>query len=429
MNNTTKYSIVHIATSINGGAGRAAYRLHQALLQDGLNSAFLTLDSNFPGDAVNCFTFKHKHPHFFKRIYNRLKRIWINVFKVVPEIEHYRLIDQWENISSQLHCELATLPFTNLDTLSHPVVRNADIIHLHWVSGILDYPDFFKRVKKSLVWTLHDMYPFQGVFHYKEDEQNNYEIAGLFDTKIKEVKKRSYESFRMALKIVTPSSWMEEEARNSGVFKPFPIVTIPYSLNLETFSPRRIEEARKNLGLPPKAFLLLFVSSYIQNRRKGFDLLVDALQKVPHLPVTIVAMGNIELEKCKSLPIHFVGVIKDESILAEYYSAANALILPSREDNLPNVMLESLACGTPIIGFPIGGIKEHVLPFRTGILTSHVSSEALASAIESMYHNYGRMDRAFIRNYAVDHFNNKLQASSYKDVYKDLYDTTANGNV
>jgi glycosyltransferase involved in cell wall biosynthesis len=420
------HSVVHIASSVYGGAGRAAYRLHQALLKDDFKSSFLTLDSDFPYGAVNCFSFKYKHPLFYKRVYNRLKREWISRFGATTQIEQYRIIKQWAVIAPQLKCEVATLPFCSLSILSHPVVQKADIINLHWISGIVDYPTFFERCNKPVVWTLHDMNPFQGIFHYREDEQYNSGIASALDGKVKKIKRACYESLKMPLRIVTPSAWLEKEALASVLFKGFSTVTIPYSLDMDIFSPKPAEQARIDLGLPRERFLLLFIAQEIQSRRKGFDLLFTALQKKRHLPVTVIALGNVVEKNWASIDIRFAGTVKDESVLAAYYSAVNAFVLPSREDNLPNVMLESLACGTPVVGFPVGGIKEHVIPFKTGILAENISADALADSIESLYNNYSSINRMFIRNYAVTHFSHELQAHSYKNVYNALCSRPAN---
>jgi hypothetical protein len=142
------------------------------------------------------------------------------------------------------------------------------------------------------------------------------------------------------------------------------------------------------------------VANSINEPRKGFDLLLDALNKISFTDVTLLVLGKAENIQTENLDVRLLGNISDDKKLMEYYSLADAFIIPSREDNLPNVMLESFACGTPVIGFPIGGIKEHVIDYKTGLLAKDISSDALAECIKQFSLNHHRFNRDWIKNYA-----------------------------
>jgi glycosyltransferase involved in cell wall biosynthesis len=314
---------------------------------------------------------------------------------------------------SLFDCEIATLPLTEYDILENPLVKVADIIHLHWVAGMLDYSSFFKNNKKPVVWTLHDMNPFQGLFHYKEDELRNWNY-GKFDTEIQIIKRKSIKSRKSKLAIVSPSKWLLKEALNSKVFKNSTSCCIPNPINNEVFSDRK-----KNLIKADKV-VFLFIAHSVIIRRKGFDLLVEALRKVNISSFTVLVLGEVPEFGVGDLDIRFLGAVNENEKLKEYFSMADAFIIPSREDNLPNVMLESFACGTPVIGFPVGGIKEHVIDFKTGLLTEEISSDSLARTIEKFYVHRERFDRQIIQDYAQEHFAEKLIANKYLDLYKQL---------
>jgi glycosyltransferase involved in cell wall biosynthesis len=171
-------------------------------------------------------------------------------------------------------------------------------------------------------------------------------------------------------------------------------------------------------NIPEKNIVLLFVAEVVKFKRKGFNLLLEALKHLDHLPLTILVLGQEHQFEMENLDIRFLGTIMDDNTLSKYYSLADAFIIPSREDNLPNVMLESFACGTPVIGFPVGGIKEHVIDFETGLLAENMSSESLALAIDNFCKNKKRFKGEVIREYAKEKYNEELIGSQYIKVYQ-----------
>ncbi len=432
--------VVHISTSSSGGAGRAAFRIHEALLKNGVDSTFLTIE-DLGENCSKIFSYYYelpeviiKSPNFIERQKDRIRfriKKHLNIViksrkdkerdkRIRRREERTIVVNQFSGILNSINCEIASIPFSGYDILQNPFVKQADIIHLHWVATMLDYPSFFVNNGKPLVWTLHDMNPFQGLFHYKEDELQNRELTNGLDEKVCLIKQRSITKRKVKMRIVTPSFWLWKEARNSKVLRNILSVYISNPIDIQFFLPQNKKELKRLNNIPENNTVFLFVSENINNYRKGFGLLIDAFKKLDTQSFTLIMLGTGENCFISGLDIRSVGPINDNRKLVEYFSLADAFIIPSREDNLPNVMLESLACGTPVIGFPVGGIKEHVINFKTGLLADHISSESLAQAIEKFCKNQERFNSEEIRKYAEEQFNEELIAGQYIKVYHQL---------
>jgi glycosyltransferase involved in cell wall biosynthesis len=270
-----------------------------------------------------------------------------------------------------------------------------------------------------MVWTLHDSNPFQGLFHYKNDEFINSGISAVYDKKIKQIKANAIQEIKKGA-IVAPSKWLLGEATNSNFFPSFIKEWIPNSIDLSVFKQQEKIALRKEYSLASDDFVILFVADSVKNHRKGFDLLIEALLHLETIPVTVVAIGKGEMPVVYRSKIISLGAINSANEMAKCFALADAFVLPSREDNLPNVMLEAFACGIPIIGFPIGGIAEHTKENLTGILAEEVSGLSLANAIEKFYKTRNNYTNSVIRKYAEDNFSFKKQADGYQKVYNKI---------
>lgn len=418
--------IVHLSTYLDGGAATAAYRIHEALLKNGVDSLFLTTQDIRSKDLRNVFvqdvtpkahTVKES---FWEREKNRIrfrikKHLGINL--VVPKESITKLFNETK---SQLDCEIATLPFAEYDILENPLVKNADIIHLHWVAGMIDYSSFFRNNKKPVVWTLHDMNPFKGLFHYGEDEQRNSVPAKKIDKEIRLIKQKAIKHRKSPLMFVTPTNWLYKEATDSLVFRKMKGCCIPYAIDISQFSSVKVEDFKRQHNIPEENNVFLFVAHSVDVKRKGFDILIEALKKISHLPATLLVLGAASEINVPGLDIRYLGSIHDNAVIANYYTNSDAFIIPSREDNLPNTMLESLACGTPVIGFAVGGIMEQIVDFETGLLAGDISATALAKAIETFCEKKEVFNREHIIHYAKEHFNENTVAAKYMQVYHQL---------
>lgn len=394
--------VVHINTYARYGAATAALRLHKGLLNLGIDSTFLSLEQSEKYPKVHVIS---RNISFTARVLNRLG---------FP-----RTIEQKNasKIKAGGDFEVFTFPNSSIDLSSHPLVKSADIIHLHWVSDFLDYSSFFRQCKKPIVWTLHDMNPFQGGFHYKADEERNASnYLGKLDQKIKKQKKQVLKLCNN-IHVIGPSKWLMDASKQSEAFNKFSHASIFYGLDTQIFFPYDIAMSRSVFKLPQDRRLLLFVSDNILNKRKGFDILTKAIEHliVPD-DVVFCSVGDLRHNLSSDRIIH-LGRITDERLMPLLYSAMDAVIIPSREDNLPNVMIEALACGLPVIGFPVGGIQEVLKNPGLGILADDISEASLAKAIDLFLNDPTLFDKQSIREFAEQNFNLTTQAEKYLALY------------
>lgn len=412
--------IVHITTYINGGAGTAAFRIHEALLKQNVDSKLLCTDFPVRHSVKEVSHYNKPIFQIGQRVWRKLKRILAKYFNLGPLNFRFRLKHDLENLNPQLIAEFTGLPFSEYNILDHPLVKEADIIHLHWVANFLDYPSFFKHNTKPIVWTLHDMNPILGLYHYEADEKRNLTISDNIDAKVKKIKKNALLNVRSKLMAISPSQWLNQRAAKCSNFLSANCLKIPYPINTEKFSPRDTKELRKVLNIPAEHTVFLFVSQSINNYRKGFDLLLEALQKLSNNNISLLIIGYAEKLNLPHLHCISLGFISDEEELSNYYSLADAFILPSREDNLPNVMLEALACGTPVISFNVGGMATIIQNGITGLIVEIVTADSLKQTLENFLSNKEKFNRNEIRNYAMELFNEEKIALAYLEVYKNL---------
>ena len=405
--------VVHINTSPNGGAGIAARRIQQAQLKNGVRAAFVsrTLTIDFDGDTWNDPFFDYVKPPKIDRIARRIGFIKSEY----PELEAAQR--KVQALLKRNTVETASIPYSHFRIEEHPLVEQADVVHLHWVGQIVDYASFFKNINKPIVWTLHDMNPFLGMFHYLEDHNNNQDRWGSWDQELTLLKKQAYSHIKKGA-IVSPSKWLLGEARESGVFNDVSVFkTIPNTLDLNVFTPKDKNELRINKQIDPDAHVLLFSANALDIPRKGAALLTAALDLLER-PVTVLTQGKGTIEtsnpKVKIIPL---GHSSDMATLAENYSVADAFLLPSLEDNLPNTMLEAMACGLPVISFAVGGMNEHIIANRNGKIVTPTTGPALAAAIDRFCVSKAVYIPKLIRMYATDNFGERRLVKAYQEVY------------
>lgn len=405
--------VLQITTSSKGGAGIAALRLHQALRDAGVSSAYLSKDLtiDFNGNEIADDFFAYHAPSFLTKVLRKLSRMFGLSQKTEQPITAAMDID----------AEMISEPFSDYLLHKHPLVKEATILNLHWVGLILDYPTFFQQIKKPIVWTLHDMNPFSGLFHYKGDTLSATSTLSAIDVKITAQKKEVIKISSVRA-IISPSNWLLEEAKKSLFFPSQCIFkTIANSINIRAIDPTLFSDFRKKHQIPQNALVFLVVAYDLKSRRKGMDLLIGAIEELENIPITIVTVGKGVLEfskeNCTIVPL---GVIDTPEEMRKCYAAADAFILPSREDNLPNVMLESFAVGTPVISFAHGGMLEHIKEGETGVLATALSKTGLKDAIVDFVHQKTSYKTEKIKEYASQHFSPKQQASRYLAIYNEV---------
>lgn len=390
--------ILHINTLSNGGAAIASIRLHKALLNQSINSNFLTLQKL-------SFTLKNSHSH----INNSYKRyIVLFLFKL-----HRKIINNF-NYLLNLQTGIFWSPKTYFRIHKNQLILQTDIIHLHWITFFLDYPTFFKNNKKPIIWTLHDMQPFTGGYSYKTDFPFRFYAKKLEN--YKNIKKNTL--LNQDIHIVALCKRRLELSKNSEIFNRFPHYLIPNGINTRVFKPYNKLKIRELFKLPIEKKVILFVANQINQKIKGYSFLKEALLKLNKEKLVLLTVGN-SANFVSTIPyIRSLGEIEDESKLAQVYSAADLFVIPSIEDNLPNTVIESISCGTPVVGFDIGGIPDMIVDGKNGFLVESIDATLLANKIEAAL--LKEWDKEWIRADAVKRFDEKVQATRYIELYNKI---------
>lgn len=415
--------IAIIATrDISDGAARASYRLHRGLQAVGHESFILTREKQSKDENVLPIT-----------------RSETGITSSAVKLIQKELINKNR---TELSNTIFSLPYPGVYLSSLDIINAADVINLHWVTGFQSIETISKILKlnKPIVWTLHDMWPFTGGCHYSAGckkymtdcfgcpqlKNNRYQIPFyVLKNKIRNINKN--------LTIVCLNQWMADCAKKSKAFNNFRIEVIPNSIETDSFKPVAKDLAKKNLKISPETVLLLFGATTTQERRKGFSILLSELKlclnhdRFNHLvqqgKIRIAVFGKTD-GALEQIPIQVIypGIINDDRRLAELYSAADIFMLPSLEDNLPNTMLESMACGTPVIAFSVGGIPDVVVNEENGLLAKPDNHKEFADKIlnlvfdEAKRKELGEKCRIVIeKKYALN-----VQAQRYLELFTQL---------
>ena len=421
------FKVLHISTSDSGGAAIAAYRIHEGLVQANVDSTFLTLIKS-SSNKINHLVYdgpiidnKPSYPiltiknvlieKFYKKYSNELnayekKRKQITDLKT-PTIEN-----------SFANFEIFSEPTSQFDLTECKAYKEADIIHLHWVADFLNYESFFTKNKKPIVWTLHDENPFRGGFHYLADEIRNQKKYAKVDLLYKKMKE-DIVARQDKLLVITPSNWLGISAKSSSIFSERTVKTIRYNLDINLFSLKNRKYSREYFGIPEDRIVFMFVAQHVKNYRKGFDLLLPLIEDEDLKEVYFLIVGENKFQ-CVNNKAFFLNSVNDERLMPLIYSASDYLILSSREDNLPNTMVESLSCGTPVIGFNIGDNVELLKDNELGLICNEISTESLKSTLLEAITKRDFFSSEKISMFAHQLFDPLQQSSLYIDEYINL---------
>ena len=368
-------NVIHIATTLAGGAGAGLGRYHQALKHCGVNSRILLLQPPAtPDPDVDTITWRKR---------SLPRRVLMNLdWDTRVEARTLRQLARLDRAASRPpDYELFTLPYSDYCAEDHPWIAEADVVNLHWTSGALDWPRFFQRVRKPIAITLHDQQPYLGGFHYAQDAVNHPHLAKL-EARLKSIKQNALAPRRVA--VIGNSRWNTAEARASGFFKPGATFdTVYYPLDTDVYRPRSKPAAQSALGLPPDRWMIGFACENINNRRKGFDLLIEALAGLPpalRAQVTLLSFGrdpSPELKARVSLPWTHLGFLDGDEAKVAAYAAMDVFIVPSRAEAFGLTALEAAAVGMPVIATAVGGLIEAV-PWATATTPDVLRAELIA---------------------------------------------------
>lgn len=268
--------------------------------------------------------------------------------------------------------------------------KDADVIHLHWINqGFLSLDTIGKilRSGKRILWTMHDQWPLTAICHYSEEcllYQSRCEQCPLCPALARSVFSKKERIYRQGkITFIGCSEWIANLARHSTLSKGHEVLSIPNPIDTELFHPQDRDVARDQLMLPIGTPLILFACQKVTDKRKGIEFLIDAAL---HLEgITIVLVGKNTEEVAELLPASVstisMGTIHDVRQMATLYAAVDAFVTPSLQDNLPNTIMEAMACGTPCVGFNVGGIPEMIDHKVNGYVAQYCDAYDLAQGI------------------------------------------------
>ena len=404
--------ILHINQSdIAGGAGIAGYRLHQGLLNYGVDSRLLVGNAKIKSDRIATVKRKHRLENQLSRISNCLGLNYLNLV-------------------------------SSFDIPKHEFYREANILNFHNLhTGYFNYLAIPKlTANKPAVFTLHDMWSFTGHCAYTYDcdrwktgcgncpHLDLYPKVTKDNTRL-EWKLKNWLYNRSNLAVVTNSKWLTEQAKQSMLAR-FPIHYIPQGIDTEAYKPMGVDKSRSTLNIPKNKKVLLFAAEDVSDSRKGGDLLIKALSKLPEswkAQIVLLTFGNSGETIAKTIQMESVnlGYITSDRLKSIAYSAADLFLFPTRADIFGLVAQEAMSCGTPTVAFKIGGVPDLVRDGITGYLATPEDTEDFCQGIvrlledEALCHKMSQNCRAI----ATSEYSLELQAQRYTQIYEKLLPT------
>lgn len=407
--------VLHLNThDSQGGAARAAYRLHRALLAEDIDSKMLVqTKSNDDVTVIGPSSKIEKGINLFRPFLDGLP------------------VKRYQNKTQTLFSP-AWLPFSQIPNKIAQI--NPDIVHLHWINGGMMSVQDLARIKKPIVWSLHDMWAFLGGEHLDEGQKHGLSNCGnskvLNSHKDNDLsrkgwlKKQKVYSQLENITIVGLSQWMHHTALSSSLLESMVHVHLPNPLDTQIYAPFSKIKARELLKLPQDKKIILFGAiNATEDINKGFAHLYQAMHMLNTTDVELVVFGSskpIQALEFKQA-VHYLGHLHDDISLRILYSAADVMVVPSLQENLSNAIMESLACGTPVVGFDIGGNSDMIDHKINGYLAKPFEPKDLADGIDWILNapNYNQLcDNA--RQKIVTTFDSQIVAKQYIELYKDI---------
>jgi glycosyltransferase involved in cell wall biosynthesis len=367
--------IANVSTfATRGGAARAAYRLHREFLRLGADSRFCSARDAVSGDPTAVPLARHKSERLRFQAANYLEKLSLGKHRPTNDNFH---ANAWRHLERR-----------SLDPL-----HEADVICLYWVAGMLT-PQQIGSFGQPVVWRLSDCWPFTGGCHYPgtcrkfESECGECPVLGSHrkrDLSWREQERKRAVYAQKRITVVAPSHWIAREARRSRLFSQQDVRVIATGVDTNMFRPGPKAHLRQQLGFPPDAFVILTgAQNPSGDPRKGLAAVMAALQKIrDQLPARVMLAVFGTSAPIVGSPISAVslGALADDLSLSQVYAACDVFVCASSEDNLPNTVLESMACGVPVVAFSVGGIPEAVDDEQNGWLVAAGDVEALGAAL------------------------------------------------
>lgn len=354
--------------------------------------------------------------------------------KFFRKFEHLMMRSHWYCNAEKMQKKLIQLNAQNLflshplsdykNIAHHPLVKWADIIHLHWVPGFVDYSTFFRRVRKPIVWTIHDKYPAVGVLHYCSEHYPIPDNLYEFDQLCRKIKRKGVLQSK-SLHLVAISAQMASLFAESDVLKGLPTTIIHNGVETDVYYPNDLVKKdflNKYLSVPidfENKKILMFSSYEIWDYNKGLRRVIKAIEslKIPNVILVVVGRNELCEMPVASFPIILTGLLTDQIEIVKLYSIADLFIQASYEESFGQTLLEAMACGCPVVSTSVGVAPELIKPFN-GIICDGFDENALAHGIKSALSTF--YDSTIIRSHIVENFSYDKIAKEYICLYSEI---------
>jgi glycosyltransferase involved in cell wall biosynthesis len=386
--------VTHINTYCTGGAAKACLRIARAQVRSGIDGNMLVLyktnKEDLITDARNEWSLMKNYE---LKIRNKLF-VWKQNAQFYNKEELFSSYDPVWDISS------------------HSLVENADVINLHWVSGFVNFNSFFKKVKKKIIFTLHDHYPFSGGYHYPNPYFETEKFRSLINANRKTLA-ALYDNCN--IHFVGPSQYIIDQFNETVGKGKFRTSVIKNPVDPAVFYQKASNELRSELGIKEKEKVLLFLNEHEHYKRKGSHLLKEIIPDLCNAGYRIILAGA-KSDSLSHPSVIQTGYLHSDQQLNEYYNLADLVLFPSLDDNLPNVISEAHSAGTPVLAFNAGGVPEMINEGQNGWLVKKGDIKAFGSKIHEVL-NF-TPDRKDISQKAHDTYSEKKATQLYMEVYK-----------
>jgi len=364
-----------------GGAAVAANRLMKALNASGVKAKMLVRDKQTDDLTVA-----------------PLKRSWRLRFNFLWE----RWCIFWRLHFNRQHLFEIDIANAGSDITRLPEFREADVIHLHWINqGMLSLGNIRRILEsgKPVVWTMHDLWPATAICHYTRGCKNFKRACQRcqllpsggskndLSAKIWQRKQRMLGGHNISF--VACSRWLMGQAKESALLRGQDIVSIPNPIDTHIYQQKDQRKAREALDLPVNGKIILFISQRVTDERKGMKYFIEAMHTLAkehpdmakETSIALLGSHTEEIAGEFDVPVYQLGYVDNDQTIVDAYNASDAFVLPSLEDNLPNTIMEAMACGVPCVGFKVGGIPEEIDHQKNGYVANYQDADDLARGI------------------------------------------------
>ena len=308
-----------------------------------------------------------------------------------------------------------TSPLSQYDLAKHPLVKNADLIHLHWVANFIDYPSFFSCIDKPIVWTLHDENLAYGGFHYGREKQLFYPYYSIIEDSFCKIKKSSLERCD-TIHVVALSKMMKTFYASDSFLANREISIIHNGIDTSTFRVFEKSVGRHIYRIPENNLVIVFCCANLADKRKGLAELIAAISMIGRDDITLLCIGNDRFKEKNSLDIRYTGPITNGNLLSMTYSCGDVFAFPSFQEAFAQTPLEAIASGLPIVAFPCSGMEE-LITANNGIICRDFTIEALHEGLKQI------MDHTYNRQQLQDDINNRFSIDKISAQYCQLYNS------